>query len=267
MAANQSDRTKKEEEDPKANEKTSESTNKEESIEPNVQPLKQILSFINAYDWQDIISLLDPSRLVLPKENYELINARIAVKEYNILHNIYEHLSNLSTDPCNQDRLIQLFIISKIGPILLQFKQNRLAVLQSMLQIQANMYTTVVNALSSLANLIPSVSFNPIANVKWSTIVGALLTALALIGTEIGNIKNNIRNLIRDNEFCIKSCLCRDIIPLGMDSSVELKHDEINNMIKTLTSMVDKELKEFLEGKYDKLLMQDTATDKAKQNK
>jgi hypothetical protein len=267
MATDQPDRTTKEKEDLKANEKVSESTNKEESIKSDVQPLSQILSFINADDWQDIISLLNPSRLVLPKENYELINATISVKEYNILHNIYEHLSNLSTDRCNQDRLIQLFIISKLGAILLQFKQNRLAVLQSMLQIQANMYTTVVNALASLANLIPSVSFNPIANVKWDAIVATLLTALALIGTEIGNIKNNIRNLIRDNEFCIKSCLCGDIIPLGMDSNIELKHDEIKEVIKVLTSMVDKELNEFLEGKYDKLLMQDTATDKAKQNK
>jgi hypothetical protein len=265
MATDQSDRTKKEEEDPQINKEVSKDTNKEESTQSDVQPLKQILAFINADDWQDIISLLDPSRLVLPKENYELINARIAVKEYNILHNIYEHLSNLSTDPCNQDRLIQLFIISKLGAILLQFKQNRLAVLQSMLQIQANMYTTVVNALAGVANLIPSVSFNPIANIKWDVIVATLLTALALIGTEIGNIKNNIRNLIRDNEFCIKSCLCGEIIPLGMDSSVELKHDEINNMIKTLTSMIDKELKEFLKGKYDKLIMQDT--DKSKQNK
>jgi hypothetical protein len=265
MATDQSDRTKKEEEDPQINKEVSKDTNKEESTQSDVQPLKQILAFINADDWQDIISLLDPSRLVLPKENYELINARIAVKEYNILHNIYEHLSNLSTDPCNQDRLIQLFIISKLGAILLQFKQNRLAVLQSMLQIQANMYTTVVNALAGVANLIPSVSFNPIANIKWDVIVATLLTALALIGTEIGNIKNNIRNLIRDNEFCIKSCLCGEIIPLGMDSSVELKHDEINNMIKTLTAMVDKELKEFLQGKYDKLMMQDT--DKSKQNK
>jgi isoleucyl-tRNA synthetase len=265
MATNQSNTTKEKKEDTEIDKKASENIDKKESTERDVQPLNQILAFINADDWQDIISLLDPSRLVLPKENYELINARIAVKEYNILHNIYEHLSNLSTNVCNQDRLIQLFIISKLGAILLQFKQNRLAVLQSMLQIQANMYTTVVNALASVASLIPSVSFNPIANIKWSTIVGALLTALALIGTEIGNIKNNIRNLIRDNEFCIKSCLCNEIIPLGMDSNIELKHDEINNMIKTLTAMVNKELKEFLEGKYDKLIMQDT--DKAKQNK
>jgi len=257
MESDKPNRTTKEEEDLKTNKEASENTNKEESTKSDVQPLNQILAFINADDWQDIIGILNPSRLVLPKESYELINATIAVKEYNILHNIYEHLSNLSTNVCNQDRLIQLFIISKLGAILLQFKQNRLAVLQSMLQIQANMYTTVVNALASVASLIPSVSFNPIANIKWSTIVGALLTALALIGTEIGNIKNNIRNLIRDNEFCIKSCLCGEIIPLGTDSNIELKHDEINNMIKTLTAMVDKELKEFLEGKYDKLIMQD----------
>jgi hypothetical protein len=265
MATNQSDRTKEEKEDSKISKETSKDTNKEESTERDVQPLKQLLAFINADDWQDIISLLDPSRLALPKENYELINATIAVKEYNILHNIYEHLSNLSTDRCNQDRLIQLIVISKIGAILLQFKQNRLSVLQGMLQVQANMYTTVVNALASLANLIPSVAFNPVANLKWDSIVAALLTALSLIGTEIGNIKNNIRNLIRDNEFCIKSCLCGDIIPLGMDSSVELKHEEINSMIKILQDMVNKELKEFIEGKYDKLLMQDT--DKAKPNK
>jgi hypothetical protein len=265
MATDQSDRTQKEEEDIKANKEISKDTNKKESIKSDVQPLKQILDFINADDWQDIVGILDPSRLVLPKENYELINARLAVKEYNVLHNIYEHLSNLSSDPCNQDRLIQLFIISKVGAILLQFKQNRLSILQSMLQTQANMYTTVVNALSSVANLIPSVSYNAVANIKFDAIVAALLTALALIGTEIGNIKNNIRNLIRDNEFCIKSCLCGDLIPLGMDSSVELRHEEINSMIKTLTSMVDKELKEFLDGKYDKLIMQDI--DKTKQNK
>jgi hypothetical protein len=265
MESDKPNRTKEKKEDIKVSEKAIKDINKEESTQSNVQPLKQILAFINADDWQDIISLLDPSRLVLPKENYELINARIAVKEYNILHNIYEHLSNLSTDPCNQDRLIQLFIISKLGAILLQFKQNRLSILQSMLQIQANMYTTVVNALASVANLIPSVSYNPIANIKWDAIVGALLTALALIGTEIGNIKNNIRNLIRDNEFCIKSCLCRDIIPLGMDSSIELKHDEINNMIKTLTSMINKELKEFLEGKYDKLMQDLISKGKDKQ--
>ena len=254
MATDKPDRTKEEEKDSKANEEASKTTNKKESTERDVQPLTELLAFINADDWQDIISLLDPSRLVLPKENYELINARIAVKEYNILHNIYEHLSNLSTDRCNQDRLIQLFIISKIGAILLQFKQNRLNVLQTMLQIQATMYNNVVSALAQLANLIPSVAFNPVANLKWSAIVTALLTALTLIGTEIGNIKNNIRNLIRDNEFCIKSCLCGEIIPLGVDSNVELKHVEINKMVESLNQMISKELKEFLEGKYDKLL-------------
>jgi len=249
MATNKSDRTKEEEKNTKANEEASKAANTQESTERDVQPLSQLLAFINADDWQDIISLLDPSRLVLPKENYELINARIAVKEYNILHNIYEHLSNLSTDRCNQDRLIQLFIISKIGAILLQFKQNRLNVLQTMLQIQATMYNNVVSALAQLANLIPSVAFYPVANLKWSAIVTALLTALTLIGTEIGNIKNNIRNLIRDNEFCIKSCLCNEIIPLGLDSNVELKHDEIQAYITRLTKIMDKELQDFLEGK------------------
>jgi hypothetical protein len=245
MATNSREpRTKTQEEDSKNTEEAIKTDIKEESIES----IAQSLTFINIDDWQDILPILDPSRLKLTKEEYSLINARIAVKEFQILHNIYEFLGNLSTNQCMLDRLIQLFVISKIGAILLQFKQNRIQAILTALQVQGSMYTALVNAIATVAGLIPSVAFNPVANVKWSAVFTTLTTALALTGTEIGNLKTNLRNLIRDNEFCIKSCLCPDTIPLGVfKEGVEQNHNEqIQVALAKLEELINKELDELL---------------------
>lgn len=243
MANSGKDRGKKEEEDSKASKEDNEASIEEKSAKSTFQ---SILSLIDAKDWEDIIGNLVPSRQVLTKEQYELINSQIAVKEYVILHNLYEFIKNLSLDQCSLDRLIQLLVISKIGAILINFKQVRLQTLTQLVQIQSTMYNTVVNAIATIAQLIPSVSFNVVANLKYDSVFIALTTALALIGSEIGTLKNNIRELINDNEFCIKSCICDMQRVQIVASDKEVDHVKaLDNVLKQVASIVEREINAF----------------------
>jgi hypothetical protein len=198
------------------------------------------LPFNPSDDWDSIISKLgSPSDHVLTKEQYALVNAFITEREFIILANFYQFLAQLATDPNNFHVLLKFIQISKVGAILLQHKQLNLNTLIQMLQEQSKMYISVVQALAQIAQVTPNFNaFNIQGNLKWSAVFATLTTALALIGSEIGNIKNNIRNQIAIDPFCIYPCPPTPPSPLAV-SNTELQHEQA--LANVLLQFNDKE--------------------------
>jgi hypothetical protein len=134
------------------------------------------------------------------------------------------------------ERLIIFIIIKKVAPQLLQFKLNRMNAIIQTIQAQGTLYQSITQLLQTALTTIPNPVFELGRNLKWDAIVISALTALGAISVEIGNLKNNLRNLIRDNEFCIKACspTCADPIPLRLST----EGDE--NEGKRLVDMIER---------------------------
>jgi hypothetical protein len=183
-----------------------------------------INSPINANNWQQIRSLIGaPSNHVLTKEDYELVNAVLSAYEYVIMHNIMDFIKQASTNACFHERLLKFVTILKIGASLNQFKQIRLNALIQALTQQANMYISALQQLGTVASsfsnayilrqyisVTPPVTDIQIPNIaldiKVSSIITTLIGAIVAIGTEIGNLKNDIRSQIALDEYCLQGC-------------------------------------------------------------
>lgn len=163
-------------------------------------------SQIIAQRWRDFLGNANINDLFLTKEDYELVRSVFNISEATIEYNILEYLKGRSTDPCAIQKLLNFIVVRKIGNILLQSHQTKLEALKFMLDKQTSIYQSLVNAISSIASLIPQISFNPISDLKWDAILAILIAALTATSIEIGNIKNNIRELVSVNEFCIRGC-------------------------------------------------------------
>jgi hypothetical protein len=196
------------------------------------------IPFIPNINWEQIINIVapNPSQHVLTKEDFERLNSAFTAKLYVLDYNLHEYLAQLSTDRCMLERLIIFIIIKKIAPQLLQFKQNRMNAIIQTIQAQGTLYQSVIQLLVTALTTIPNPVFELGRNLKWDAIVISALTALGAISLEIGNLKNNLRNLIRDNEFCIKACssTCADPIPLRLSST------EDDNEGKRLVERIEK---------------------------
>jgi hypothetical protein len=94
------------------------------------------------------------------------------------------------------------------------------------------MYIALVNVLNTLTTTISSVAFNPIANAKWASVLAVVTTALAATGAEIGNLKNNIRDIITQDIFCLTPC--------SMLSMLELKHSNVEDIRNELKDIIVK---------------------------
>jgi hypothetical protein len=183
-----------------------------------------INSPISINNWEDILNIIgSPSKHVLTKENYELVNSVLNSYEYAIIHNIYDFIKDASTDKCFHERLLKFITISKIGASLSQFKQIRLnAIIQAITQ-QANMYNSALNQLGAVVssfqhayilrevvNTTPPSTDIQITNIaidlKVVGIIAALIGALTAIGLEIGNLKNDLRAQIAIDEYCLTGC-------------------------------------------------------------
>jgi hypothetical protein len=203
------------------------------------------MAFLPSDKWSDILNRLgSPFSWFLTKEGYALINAFITSREFIILANFYQFLANQSVNPTFWNILLKALLIRSIGAILINDKQVSLNALISALQVQSNMYIALVNVLNTLTNIIPSVSFNPVANAKWASILSAVLVALASTGTEIGNLKNNIRAIINDDIFCIEPCSTLTRAKLEL-SKVEDIRDSVNEIIAKLYEQEAKLWKEY----------------------
>jgi hypothetical protein len=198
-----------------------------------------ISSPINASNWEQIINLIapDPSKHVLTKENEALLSSHVTALEYVILRNLYDHIKDRSLDPNFYERLKKFLVILKIAPSLLQFKQNRLNAILEAIKSQERMYIAVVNAIAQITQVTPNFNpFNIQGNIKWSASFTALITALAAIGLEIGGLKNDLRALINNDEFCIEPCSSSIVNRIELQKS---EGDKIN-----LNEITDKILKE-----------------------
>jgi len=196
------------------------------------------IPFIPNITWEQIINIVapNPSQHILTKEDFERLNSAFTAKLYVLDYNLHEYLAQLSTDRCMLERLIIFIIIKKVAPQLLQFKLNRMNAIIQTIQAQSTLYQSITQLLVTALTTIPNPVFELGKNLKWDAIVASALTALGAISLEIGNLKNNLRNLIRDNEFCIKACssTCGDTIPL------RLSNVEEDNEGKRLVEMIEK---------------------------
>jgi len=204
-------RGEREKEDNKDNKERGEAEQKEsQNNVKEEQNINEILnSPINASNWEQILNLIapDPSKHVLTKENEALLSSHITALEYVILRNLYDHIKDRSLDPNFYERLKKFLVILKIAPSLLQYKKNRLDAIIQAIQSQERMYIAVVNAIAQITQVTPNFSaFNIQGNLKWSAAFAALTAALSAISLEIGNLKNNLRQLINSDEFCIEPC-------------------------------------------------------------
>jgi hypothetical protein len=196
------------------------------------------IPFIPNINWEQIINIVapNPSQHVLTKEDFERLNSAFTAKLYVLDYNLHEYLAQLSTDRCMLERLIIFIIIKKVAPQLLQFKLNRMNAIIQTIQAQGTLYQSITQLLQTALTTIPNPVFELGRDLKWDAIVISALTALGAISLEIGNLKNNLRNLIRDNEFCIKACssTCADPIPLRLST----EGDE--NEGRKLVEMIEK---------------------------
>jgi hypothetical protein len=196
------------------------------------------IPFIPNINWEQIINIVapNPSQHILTKEDFERLNSAFTAKLYVLDYNLHEYLAQLSTDRCMLERLIIFIIIKKVAPQLLQFKLNRMNAIIQTIQAQGTLYQSITQLLQTALTTIPNPVFELGRNLKWDAIVISALTALGAISVEIGNLKNNLRNLIRDNEFCIKACspTCADPIPLRLST----EGDE--NEGKRLVDMIER---------------------------
>jgi hypothetical protein len=272
------DRPERPQEDIKVNDKT------EQEVKESLQ--KDIIYLRDAIypHWQAFLNALgDPRNWFLTKEDFEIVKAYFSQAEANINANIMEYLRTASNDPCKIHTAIQFLVIRKLGTIQIQAHKNRIDAILQAIQYQSQMYQTVAQSLAQVVQSFTNSytlqaglsSFeipNIVQDIKASTVIGTLIGALTAIGIEIGNLKNNLRSLIRFNEFCIRPCRagCPDTIPLassiGMlkiasnhnaseyNEGVELAN-ESEVFLRALEKLINLELeymeKQIREGKLD----------------
>jgi hypothetical protein len=202
------------------------------------------IPFIPNINWEQIINIVapNPSQHVLTKEDFERLNSAFTAKLYVLDYNLHEYLARLSTDNCMLERLLIFIVIKKVAPQLLQWKLNRMNAIIQTIQAQGVLYQSITQLLQTALNTIPNPVFELGRNLKWNAIVIAALSALTAISLEIGNLKNNLRNLIRDNEFCIRACSdgCASPIPLQMDGEEGNEGKEIMEMVKKVNAKLER---------------------------
>jgi len=220
---------------------------------------RQISILMSFNSWKDLLNTLNPQDYFLTKEDFEVIRSWITSKNANIEANIIEFLRTASNNPNSIRKLLQFIVIRKIGNILFQEYNAKLEALKFMLDKQTSLAIALVNAISSLASLIPSVSFNFIANAKWIGMQAILVSAYTATVIEIGNIKNNIRQLLQENAFCIKLCSDTSLNMLFKDVTDSNKFynegillaKDTNNIYNALESLFNKEIDKFIKTEID----------------
>ena len=200
---------------------------------------------INAVNWEQIISIFGPpDRHVLTKEDYERLNSVLGAYEYVIMHNLLDFIKEASTNACFHERLLKFITISKIGASLSQFKQIRLNAIIQAIQQQASMYSTALQQLGVVAqsfsnahilreyiSITPPITDIQLPNItidiKVASIIATIIGALVAIGTEIGNLKNDLRSQIALDEYCLQGCSTKCI---GF-SSIEEAYNEYRKLM------------------------------------
>ena len=272
------DKPERPQEDTQADNKTEQEV--KESLQKDISYLRDAIY----PHWQAFLNALgDPRNWFLTKEDFEIVKAYFSQAEANINANIMEYLRTASNDPCKIHTAIQFLVIRKLGTIQLQAHKNRIDAILQAIQYQSQMYQTVAQSLAQVVqsftnSYILQISIgqfqipNITQDIKASIVIGTLISALTAIGIEIGNLKNNLRSLIRFNEFCIRPCRvgCPDTIPLassiGMlkiasnhnvneyNEGVELAK-ESETFLRALEKLINLELeyveKQIREGKLD----------------
>jgi hypothetical protein len=302
------DRGESKEEDTKTNIKGGEASKKNrEAKDTQDEETKQsdtsvsiINSPINPRNWEDIlIGIGSPSKHVLTKENYELVNSVLNAYEYAILHNIYDFIKEASTNRCFHERLLKFLTISKIGASLSQFKQIRLNALVQALTQQVSMYNTALQQLGVVVSsfqgayilreyisITPPITDLQIPNIaldiKVSSVIATLIGALVSIGLEIGMLKNDIRSQIALDEYCLTGCSSgcigfssieesyKELRKLLSDSNTDMLKEYADKAMKWLEQVVSIELKyleEHVKPKVDLAQIKDKAKDKDKDKK
>jgi len=217
------DRPKAEEESTKVNAKNEQED--KQNIQKDISYLKDAIY----PHWQAFIQALgNPRNWFLTKEDFEIVKAYFSQAEANINANIMEYLRNASDDPCSIHKALQFITIRKLGTIQIQAHKNRIDAILTTIQHQSEIYKAVAQSLAQvvqsftnsykLASGLSQFELpNIVQDLKAVGVIGILTAALTSIGIEIGNLKNDLRNLIRFNEFCIRPCRqdCRDTIPLS----------------------------------------------------
>lgn len=189
-----------------------------ESIPQN--PIDEILKEIGisgiAQRWRDLIPS-PPQDYFLTKEDYELVKSYLTMLVANTDRNILEYIRNKSNDPCSLDRLKQFIIVRKIGTIQSQAYQIRIEALKHALSEQVKIIQSYAQTLAAcaqsmsnsyiLTEALGSIQLpNIVQDLKLVSIISAMLVGLGSTGISIGNIKNQITQLLQINEFCIRGC-------------------------------------------------------------
>jgi hypothetical protein len=202
------------------------------------------MSFLPSDNWASILNRLgSPFNWILTKEGYALINAFITSREFILLANFYQFLARLSTNDNFFNILLKAIVIRSLGAILINDKQIAINAIVQTIGIQKDMYIALVNVLNTLTTTIPSVAFNPIANAKWASILSAVLVAISSTGTEIGNLKNDLRAIISRDTFCLTPCT--EFRPLMLQSSnvedIRKEYTKIISDLKRIEREITKE--------------------------
>lgn len=239
-----------------ANSKNTEGTSKSISQDQIIDELKNIgISSIIANSWRDLI----PTNIrdfFLTKEDYELVRSYMTMLVANADRNMLEWIRNKTTDECSLDRLKQLIVIRKVGSILLDSYKSRLDILKHELSEQTKVIQSYAQILQACANALMN-SFimnigqipNIATDIKLTAIITSAITGIAATGIAIGNIKNQITDILGINEYCIRGCRqCAEpitittlkMVDLGKESQAYNEGIEYSRTIELTQRMLEK---------------------------
>lgn len=152
-----------------------------------------------ATDWQDVISQLgDPSNHFFTKEDSELVQSYISLRNFNFWEKIRDFLEDLPI--C---KIYQILKIRKIGSQLMQDRQLRLEAINRSQEVYRDWLTAQVNGLAQIS---ASFSNNPVVDVKQAAIAVILETQIVTQITRLGTQTTLLEKELERNPWCVDCC-------------------------------------------------------------
>ena len=149
--------------------------------------------------WQDVISQLgDPSNHFFTKEDSELVQSYISLRNFNFWEKVRDFLQDL---PICQ--IYQILKIRKVGSQLLEYSRQRFEAINRSQEAYVNWLTAQVQGLSSVAE---SFSAVPTVDVKQAAIAVILETQIITQITRLGTQTALLEAELERNPFCIECC-------------------------------------------------------------
>ena len=153
-----------------------------------------------AFDyWQEVIeSLGEPKNHFFTKEDNELVQSYITLRNFNFSEKVRDFMDNLEV--C---QIYQILKIRKIGSQLMQDRQLRLDAINRSQEAYAQWCTAQVEGLVAVSN---GFSNNPVVDVKQAVVSLILETQIITQITRLGSQTELLEAELLRNPWCVDCC-------------------------------------------------------------